>query len=578
MKNLLILFLLSFITLNAYAQFASAPAFPGAEGFGRYTTGGRGGTVYHVTSLDDYIDDSKYGSKTPSSEIKSKYTGTLRYAINQSGARTIVFDIAGTIALKCPLKIQKNDISILGQTAPGNGICLKNYTLQLRANNIIVRFIRCRMGDECKSEDDAMNSTFKDGDEKRNIIVDHCSMSWSTDECGSFYGNIDFTLQWCILSESLRNSVHDKGKHGYGGIWGGKNASFHHNLLAHHDSRNPRFDHGYLSTLTGPVDYINNVVYNWGGNSSYGGENCSGCQPKQHNLIGNYYKPGPYTNDSTSHSNRLLNPTTKCSNCNKADPIDVVPGKFYFENNIVNWKNAEVSKTFIAFDQGYSIDKFKENCVLDSRALSSDQDFSQYAVISIQDAKDAYEKVVRFSGASLKRDAVDISVCDDVKNGTAKNKGNKFQTPGLIDTQDDVKGKRESAWPELQGTALLDSDNDGIPDEWETENGLDPNDASDGNAFTLDPKQYYTNLEVYANSLVEGIVRMQRQESKSGNTFEEYYPVIKTPISMPDDETSIIRINEKDSAETESFYSIDGRLVAPTHRGIKIQKGQKIYF
>ena len=576
MKKTVLLLFLNIISLSIYAQFASAPAFPGAEGFGRYTTGGRGGTVYHVTSLDDYVDDSKYGTKPSSSEIKNKYSGTLRFAIKQSGARIIVFDVAGTIALKCPLKILNDNISILGQTAPGDGICLKNYTLGIGANNVIIRFIRARMGDECKSEDDAMNSAHKDGDERRNIIIDHCSMSWCTDECGSFYGNIDFTLQLCILSESLRNSVHDKGKHGYGGIWGGKNASFHHNLLAHHDSRNPRFDHGYLSTLVGPVDYVNNVVYNWGGNSTYGGENKPGYEDKLINMIGNFYKPGPFTNDSTKCSNRLLNPTTKCSNCNSADQYDIVPGKFFFDGNIVNGKETSVSKTNIAFDNGYSLEKFQQNCILSSRALSSDNDFSKYATISTHSAEKAYNKVLYYCGASLKRDVVDESVCDDVKNGIAKHKGSKFKSPGLIDTQTDVQDGRPSAWPELTGTPANDSDGDGIPDQWENENGLDANDASDANTYSLDPKHYYTNIEVYANSLVEGIVRAQRKEADA--TFEEYYPKIQTEIIVPE-ETSLEQITNDNVCENNSAYifNTSGQKVSKDYHGIVIQGGKKLY-
>lgn len=515
MKKILTIALIAFVSTVALAQFKSAPAFPGAEGFGRYVTGGRGGTIYHVTNLND------------------SGAGSLREAVKKSGKRIVVFDVAGTIELKSALKIQNDDITILGQTAPGDGICLKNYTFGIFANNVIIRFIRCRMGNEIKLadgttavEDDAMNAYQKDGANKTGIIIDHCSMSWSVDECGSFYGNKEFTLQWCILAESLVNGGHTKGAHGYGGIWGGESAAFHHNLLAHHDSRNPRFDHGYVSTLAGPVDYINNVVYNWGGNSTYGGENKPGYQAKKFNMINNYYKPGPYTLRQNKTTKRLINPTTKCSNCNKSDQYDIVPGKFFMSGNIVNGSLATISTTNIAFDSGYSLDKFKTNCVLSSKALSSAHDFSSYSTISVQSAEGAFNKVVSYAGASFSRDRVDADVCNDVKTGTAKYKGSISGREGLIDDPKDVGG-----WPELAGTKATDSDNDGIPDTWETENGLNPNDASDASKYSLDSKGYYTNIEVYANSLVEGIVKAQRADAES--TFEEYYPKISSSIVVP---------------------------------------------
>lgn len=520
MKRFLPILLMFMLNVVAHAQFASAPAFPGAEGFGRYATGGRGGKVYHVTNLNDYCDDERYGEKVSDKSEEAK--GTLRYAIRRSGARIIVFDVAGTIDLVCPLRINKDSVSILGQTAPGDGVCLKNYTLGIHANNVIIRYLRCRMGDERRTEDDAMNCAHKRGEECTDVIIDHCSLSWSTDECGSFYANRNFTLQWCILAESLRYSVHDKGKHGYGGIWGGESVAFHHNLLAHHDSRNPRFDHGYLSPLAGPVDYVNNVVYNWGGNSTYGGENRVGNEPKKFNMINNFYKPGPHTLTFAGRGDRLLNPTTQCSYCNKDDKNAVVPGKFYISGNVVNGELATISKKNIAIEDNYSLEQFEANCLLQERALSANHDFKSYSTVSVQSADVAYEKVLAYAGASLQRDDIDTDVCDDVKNGTAKYKGSKSGAAGLIDTQDDVKGNRPSAWQELKGKKLVDSDNDGIPDKWEKQHGLNPKSAADASLYSLDKKGYYTNIEVYANSLVEEMIKAERENCEC--TFEEYYP------------------------------------------------------
>ena len=459
---------------KAYEEFAIpaaeedglARAFPGAEGGGMWVTGGRGGKVIHVTNLND------------------KGTGSLRAAIEEKGTRTIVFDVAGIIELQSALKIQNGDVTIAGQTAPGDGICLKNYNLRIHASNVIVRFIRCRMGDEKKTEDDAMN-LYSDKNELHDVIIDHCSLSWSTDECGTFYGMTNFSLQWCILSESLLNSVHGKGKHGYGGIWGGTNATYHHNLLAHHYSRNPRLDHDYVSTLKGPVSLLNNVIYNWGDNSTYGGESKPGSDYKMYNIINNYYKPGPAT---PSGKGRFLDPTTSCKNCDSAHPDQVVPGHFYMTGNVM-----QNNDDYTADNWSGKATTASASLIATIKANSPFTYADKASWLSLESADNAFYSVLSYAGASLKRDSIDDRVAKETREGTFTYKGSNGGDKGLIDTQSDVGG-----WPEYKGSTVSE-----FPD-W----------VGDPNDYTLDPQKRYTNLEMYLHYLVKDIVKGGNKNGK----------------------------------------------------------------
>lgn len=441
------------------------------RGAGVGTTGGDGGMVYRVTKLTD--DRDPVTGKAVS--------GTLRYAVEQMGARRVVFTTSGTIHLTRELDIRNGNITIDGQSAPGDGICLADYPLVITGSNVIVRFLRVRLGDTSKKEFDAVsvNNT-------HNVVLDHLSCSWSTDECVSCYGNTNFTMQYCLVSEALTNSVHLKGAHGYGGIWGGENVTFHHNLLAHHDSRNPRFDHDYVNLMAGPIDYINNVVYNWGGNSTYGGEGSSkGGGGRKINFVNNYYKPGP----ATKNKERLMNPWASCTNCTDKCGGTVVAPKLYMAGNYMYGSDKVTKDNWQGVN--YSGGATEAMCKVTSRFAFAG------AYTTEESAEQAYERVLVHAGCSHKRDNLDETIIEDVRAGKYTHKGSNGSTNGLIDSQKDAGG-----WPNLSsGSAPKDSDFDGIPDEWEEANGLDPKNMKDAKEKTL--VTGHTNLDVYLCELVK---------------------------------------------------------------------------
>ena len=438
-------------------------AFPGAEGFGKYTTGGRGGKVFIVTNINDDGD------------------GSLRKAVTTKGPRMVVFAISGTIHLASPLTI-RSDITVAGQTAPGDGICLADYPVTLGGDNIIVRFLRFRMGDKNQKGgmvngnggDDAFGGTHR-----KNIIIDHCSMSWSTDEVFSVYGGDSTTLQWNLISEPLNYSYHfetgdsDYEHHGYGAIWGGRHSSFHHNLFAHCNSRTPRFD-GIRNIPEENGDFANNVIYDWGHNNVYAGEGGS------YNIVNNYFRYGPSTSESVKF--RIANPWSK--------PPTIKFGKWYVDGNYVDGSSSVTKSN----RRGVIADKGTED---DKKSLLIKQPF-QFLEIKMQTAEEAYKSVLKSVGAIFpKRDTLDERIINDVKNTTGH----------MIDVQGGYPHGTAyeltvNAWPALKSLpAPKDSDADGIPDDWEKKNGLNPNDASDASAYKL--SKAYTNIEVYINSLVE---------------------------------------------------------------------------
>ena len=357
-----------------------AIAFEGAEGCGKYSLGGRGGKEYVVTSLAD--DGSE---------------GTLRYAVEAEGPRIVTFAVSGDIHLTAPLNITNPYLTILGQIAPGKGITLRDHNVFITADHVIVRYLRMRLGTAAGVEADALGARHC-----RHLMIDHCSISWATDENASFYNLSDATIQWCIISEALNSSVHHKGKHGYGGIWGGRNVSFHHNLFAHNNSRNPRFDHPRLYWendflyYRGTVEFVNNVVYNWGMKAIYGGEE------GWFNVVNNSFRPGPATRRNGEWLDISISETTS-----------MIKGKFYIDGN-----------------------EYDGSVVEDERSES--ERFVTSVTINEQSAGEAYKAVLKHAGASHRRDAIDRRIIKEVRKGTATYKGSVTGLPGIIDSETDV--------------------------------------------------------------------------------------------------------------------------------------------
>lgn len=462
---------------------AQLPAFPEAEGYGKFTIGGRGGKVYEVTNLND------------------KGSGSLRQAVEAKGSRIVVFKVSGTIVLASRLNIKNDSITIAGQTAPGDGICISNYPIYVAANEVIIRYLRIRLGDTCPNDDDAFGCTSA----KKNIIIDHCSVSWSVDETFSCYGMENFTAQWCMMTESLYRSHHEKGSHGYGGIWGGKNVTYHHNLLAHHSSRNPRFAGGETTPCEN-LDFRNNVVYNWGFNSSYGGE------AGKINMVGNYYKAGPATTSSVKY--RIVEPSDTA-------------GRWYIDSNYVFGSAAISANNWSGGVQG-------GNATFPN--IKAAVPFP-YSPIKMHYADELLNLVLEKAGAVLPvRDRIDKRIADEAKNGTATyysryynsehGFGNNLTPRGIIDSQSVV-----GSWPALNSsTPPADTDHDGMPDSWEKAHNLNPNDAADCNNIGPDG---YTYIEIYLNELGSALTSVNEKGIKNNFNFDilANYPNPFNPVT-----------------------------------------------
>ena len=433
-----ILLSISVISNANQVDVALLPAFPGAEGFGSTTPGGRGGKVIYVTNLND------------------SGTGSLRAACEAEGPRIVIIRVSGLITLERPIVVTNPFMTLAGQTASGDGVCIRNHPFQVATHDVVVRYLRCRLGDESGQIADSLDFVHGAG----NSIMDHCSATWSIDEVLSLSGNVsDVTVQWCLIGEALRDSKHTKGPHGYGTLARANGpVSFHHNLWIHNDARNPRLGDNYGRPPYPTFDVRNNVIYDFGGIAS----GLTQGRLKV-NYVGNYIKPGP--------SSSIRKPIRV------GGPSDML---FYIRGNIFDGNDELTADNSLFFDP-VEIDGIRQ-------VQTVNEPFTAAPVKTVS-AKEAYDAVLASVGASKPvRDAVDTRLVDEVRRGSGK----------IIDSQTEVGG-----WPELKsGTLAVDSDGDGMPDEWEKLYGLNPTDPEDG---TKDAdNDGYTNVEEFLNNTNPG--------------------------------------------------------------------------
>ena len=424
---------------------AQQPAFPGAEGFGQFASGGRSGTVYHVTNLSD------------------SGSGSFRDAVSQAN-RTIVFDISGTINLSSALSITRSNLTIAGQTAPGDGISTKGWMTEVKARNVIVRFLRCRPGDiNCTN---SMNDDAFHFDSASNCVADHVSASWSLDEALSTTKSTNVTVQWCMIELPLNHSCHDEGSgiqnHGYGSLirYAAGGITYHHNLYAHCLGRNPR---GPSDNIR--LDFVNNVVYNWGNLAGYDEDDTkdSGRYTNSANYVGNYLIAGT----NTTQSPPLV---FRCGLTN------VFASTQIFQTN--NFVDGNKNGLLDGADNGWTAFGFS------NRSFTTNLTRFPFPQVTTDTPNAAYVRVLSSAGASSVRDVVDSGVVSNVLN----------QNGIIIDSQTQVGG-----WPTLNSLAApLDTDQDGMPDFWEIALGSNTNNAADRNDLMPDG---YTRLEWYLNWL-----------------------------------------------------------------------------
>lgn len=549
------------------------PAFPGAEGHGRYVTGGRGGEVRHVTNLND------------------NGPGSLREAVKGDKAKTVVFDVGGVIALEEELKIGANT-TIAGQTAPSPGITLRYYTVRPAGDNIIIRFIRVRRGQERDVNDSADAIWAR---ECTGMILDHCSFSWSIDEVASCYDMNNFTMQWCTIAESLNNAGHGKGAHGFGGIWGGKLASFHHNLLAHVTNRAPRFNGarydwaGYTenklyseykwenAVQAENVDFRNCVMFNWGNsNGCYGGPGGG-----QINIVNNYYKGGPATPDSKA--NRVTQISVGDKGNSTIEKLRGMTSRYYISGNTTETHGGKITHNRdwdgVDYDEGtYTLDgepyTADPNAYYDAPHVTVDgvscvkirmEEPCPTGEVTTHDASTAFSKVLDYAGASLYRDDVDARYKREVTSGNPEYIGSVTEEEGLIDLVADVEGYTEANFGTSSRPVGFDSDGDGMPDDWEIANGLNPDDPGDGNDKKLDTKGWYTNLEVYLSNVVENIMRQGNADAQTA--VEEYYPVADGNVPSGIDSVAA----DEEDIVTTNYFNVRGVRVNPSAKGIVIR-------